>query len=140
MSLILRNNVSDINRLFNDSWSQRVAAQDDSCFAPRVDIAEADDYYEVTAELPGVDKRDIQIHVKDGVLTLEAQTAKGDQERNKGRVIRQERRYGKFRRNFNLGQEVQEADIKALFKDGVLTLQAPKMVEKVQEPRRIEIA
>lgn len=140
MSLIARKNVFDIDRYFNDSWPQRVASQGANFFAPRVDIAEADDHYEITAELPGVDKKDIQIHVKDGVLTVEAQTAKDDQEKNRGRVIRQERRYGKFKRSFNLGQEVQEADIKALFKDGVLTLQAPKMVEKVQEPRRIEIA
>ena len=140
MSLIARKNVFDIDRYFNDSWPQRVASRGDNFFAPRVDIAEADDHYEITAELPGVDKKDIHIHVEDGVLTVEAQTAKDDQEKNNGRVIRQERRYGKFKRSFNLGQEVQEADIKALFKDGVLTLQAPKMVEKVQEPRRIEIA
>jgi HSP20 family protein len=140
MSLIARNNVSEFNRFFNEAWPQRAVSQGDSSFAPRVDIAEAEDHYEITAELPGVDKKDIQIHVKDGVLTLEAQTAKDEQEEKKGRVIRQERRYGKFVRSFNLGQEVQEADIKALFKDGVLTLQAPKMVEKEQEPRRIEIA
>ena len=57
-----------------------------------------------------------------------------------GRVIRQERRYGKFMRSFNLGNEVHEADIKATFKDGVLALEAPKIVEKAVERRRIEVS
>ena len=60
-------------------------------------------------------------------------------EEEAGKVIRQERRYGKFLRSFNLGSDVQESDIKASFKDGVLTLQAPKLVEKEVERRRIEI-
>ncbi len=54
-------------------------------------------------------------------------------------MIRQERRYGKFMRSFNLGADVHEDDIKASFKDGVLTLAAPKVVEKVTERRRIEV-
>lgn len=138
MSLLSRNNVFDIDRFFNDSWPQLVEPQAGTFFAPRVDIKEAGDHYEITADLPGVDKKDIQVHVKDGVLTLEAQTTREESE-TKGRVIRQERRYGKFMRSFNLGTDVQETDIKATFKDGVLTLQAPKIVEKVQERRRIEV-
>lgn len=116
-----------------------VEPQAGTFFAPRVDIKEAGDHYEITAELPGVDKKDIQVHVNDGVLTLEAHTTKEKQQKEKGKVIRQERRYGKFMRSFNLGTDVQEEDIKASFKDGVLTLQAPKVVEKVQERRRIEV-
>ena len=73
------------------------------------------------------------------MLTLEAETSKEEKEEKKGKVIRQERRYGKFMRSFNLGADVQESDIKASFKDGVLTLEAPKIVEKVQERRRIEV-
>ena len=114
MTLISRNNVFDIDRFFNDSWPQLVEPQAGTFFAPRVDIKEAGDHYEITAELPGVDKKDIHVHVKDGVLTLEAETSKEE-------------------------KDVQESDIKASFKDGVLTLEAPKIVEKVQERRRIEV-
>ena len=140
MSLISRNNVFDIDRFFNDAWPQMVEPQAGTFFAPRVDIKEAGDHYEITAELPGVDKKDIHVHVNDGVLTLEAQTVKEDEEKVKGKVIRQERRYGKFMRSFNLGTDVQESDIKASFKDGVLTLQAPKIAEKAPERRRIEVS
>jgi len=139
MNLIPRNNLFDIDRFFNDSWPQMVESQAGTFFAPRVDIQEAADHYEITAELPGVDKKDIHVHVKDGILTLEAETTKEEQEKKKGKIIRQERRYGKFMRSFNLGADVQESDIKASFKDGVLRLEAPKVIEKVQERRRIDV-
>ena len=140
MSLIARNNLFDIDRFFNDSWPQATQSQTGTFFAPRVDIREAGDHYQITAELPGVDKKDIHIHVKDGVLTLEAETSQEDEEKKGGKVIRQERRYGKLMRSFNLGADVEESDIKASFEDGVLTLEAPKIVEKVQERRRIDVS
>lgn len=140
MSLISRNNLFDIDRFFNDSWPQSGDSQAATFFAPRVDIKEANNHYEITAELPGVDKKDIHVHVRDGVLTLEAETTKEEKEKKGDKIIRQERRYGKFMRSFNLGADVSEADIKASFKDGVLKLQAPKIAEKVQERRRIEIS
>ena len=139
MSLIPRNNLFDIDRFFNDSWPQTAESQAGTFFAPRVDIQEQDDHYEITAELPGVDKKDVHVHVKDGILTLEAETTKEDTEKKKGKIIRQERRYGKFMRSFNLGSDVHEDDIKASFTDGVLTLQAPKLAEKAPERRRIEV-
>jgi HSP20 family protein len=86
-----------------------------------------------------VAKEDIHIHVKDGVLTLEAETSKEDKEEKDGKVIRQERRYGKYMRSFNLGTDVLEEDIKASFKDGVLKLEAPKHVPKAPERRRISV-
>ena len=140
MSLIPRNNLFDIDRFFNDSWPQAVESQTGTFFAPRVDIKEVDDHYEITAELPGVAREDIHVHVKDGILTLEAETSQEDKEEKGGKIIRQERRYGKFMRSFNLGADVEEADIKASFTDGILTLQAPKLVEKPIERRRIEIS
>ena len=135
MSLIPRNNFFDIDRFFNDSWPQLGDSQAGTFFAPRVDIKEAGDHYEITAELPGVDKKDIHVHVKDGILTLEAESAKEEKEKKKGKVIRQERRYGKFMRSFNLGTDVKEADIKAEFKDGVLSVRLPK-TEEVKPKRQ----
>ena len=87
----------------------------------------------------GVDKKDIHVHVKDGVLTLEAETNQESKEEEEGKLIRQERRYGKYMRSFNLGTDVHEADINASFTDGVLKLKAPKLVEKELEPRRIDV-
>jgi len=139
MSLIPRSNLFDIDRFFGDSWPQQYESRGGSFFAPRVDIKEANNHYEITAELPGVAKEDIHVHVKDGVLTLEAETSKEDKEEKDGKVIRQERRYGKYMRSFNLGTDIQEEDIKASFKDGVLKLEAPKHVPKQPERRRISV-
>lgn len=140
MSLVPRNNLFDIDRFFNDVWApEREQSRAGTFFAPRVDITESDGHYEITAELPGVSKDDIHVHVRDGIMTLEAETNQEDKEEKDGKVIRQERRYGKFMRSFNLGSDVQEDDIKASFKDGVLTLEAPKMVEKEPERRRIDV-
>ena len=139
MSLVPRSSLFDIDRFFNDQWPRVADPELGDFFAPRVDIKDAEDHYEITAELPGVKKEDIHIHVKDGVLTLEAETTQEDKEEKEGKIIRQERRYGKFMRSFNLGADIHEDDIKASFKDGVLTLAAPKAVEKVIERRRIEV-
>jgi HSP20 family protein len=130
----------DVDRFFGDSWLQSDEAQGASLFAPRVDIKEAGDHYEITAELPGVAKEDVHVHVRDGVLTLEAETSQEDKEEKEGKIIRQERRYGRYMRSFNLGADIHEADIKASFKDGVLKLQAPKLVAKAPERRRIEVS
>ena len=140
MSLVPRSSFFDIDRFFNDFWPAPADPEMGTFFAPRVDIRDLDGHYEITAELPGVSKDDIQVHVKDGVLTLEAETTREDKEEKEGKIIRQERRYGKFLRSFNLGGDVQEEDIKASFKDGVLKLEAPKVVEKPVERRRITIS
>ncbi len=140
MSLMPRSNLFDMDRFFNDSWPQAARSDTSTFFAPRVDIRDNNGHYEITAELPGVAREDIHVHVKDGVLTLEAESTQENKQEDNGRVIRQERRYGKFMRSFNLGADVQESDIQATFKDGVLTLKAPKAVEKEPERRRIEVS
>lgn len=141
MSLLPRDNLFDIDRFFGDFWTPAKSEQrSGSFFAPRVDIREKGKHYEITAELPGVDKKDIQVHVHNGVLTIEAELRQEDKEEKEGRVIRQERRYGRFQRSFDLGGEVHEEDIKAQFKDGVLTLEAPKVEETAPRQRRIEVS
>ena len=141
MALIPRGNLFDSDHLFSDFFAPRVREGDGSeaFFAPRVDIKDKDDHYEITAELPGVVKDDIHITLEDGVLTLEAETSQEDKEENEGKVIRQERRYGRFMRSFNLGADVHEEDISANFADGVLALKAPKLKEVPPTQRRISI-
>ena len=139
MSLISRNNLFDFDSFFSDSFRAPSRKGVSAFLAPRVDIQEQGDHYEITAELPGIDRDDIHVHVKDGVLTLEAERVRAADDANDGKIIRQERPCGKYRRSFKLGESVQESDIEASFKDGVLTLQAPKQVETVKERRRIDV-
>ena len=141
MSLIPRGSLFDSDRFMHNFWAPASGEVEPTgaFFSPRVDISDKDDHYEITAELPGVSKEDIHVTLTDGVLTLEAESKQENQEEKDGKIIRQERRYGKFMRSFNLGGEVSESDISAVFKDGVLQLKAPKLKEAVPTQRRISI-
>jgi HSP20 family protein len=141
MALVPRRSIFDSDGLFGDFFMPQVPDREvaQSFFTPRVDIKDNDDHYEITAELPGVAKEDIHITLSDGVLTLEAESNQEDKEEKEGKIIRQERRYGKFMRSFNLGPEVHEEDISADFRDGLLALRAPKLKEVPPSQRRIQI-
>lgn len=91
-----------------------------------VDIKENENDYTVKADFPGVGKEDIDISIDNNVLTIAAEHKDEAEEKEQGRIIRQERRYGKYSRSFNLGKNVDEASIKAEFDNGVLTLVIPK--------------
>ena len=135
-------NLFERDRLFDDFWSPVTWGENymEEFFAPRVDVKDCKDHYEITAELPGVKKDDIKVSLVDGVLILEAEVEKEDKEEKAGKYIRQERHYGKMMRRFNLGEDVKEKDIEARFKDGVLKLKAPKLdVKTVAKERRIAI-
>ena len=142
MPLIPRGSVFDMDRLLNDFWAPTAGEAQgvDTFFAPRVDVKEAEGYYDITAELPGVEKDDVQVTLHDGVLTIEAHVESDDKEESEGTIIRQERRYGKFMRRFNLGEDVHEEEISASFKNGILHLRAPKHKPKAPERRRIDIS
>jgi len=92
----------------------------------KVDVAEKNGAYLVTAELPGVRKEDINVSIDGAQVTLEAEV-KREKEANKDeRVLHSERVYGKVSRSFALPQEVDEAKVEARFRDGVLELTLPK--------------
>ncbi len=99
----------------------------------KADITENDKSYLIEMDLPGYSKKDVQAELKDGYMTITAEHNTQNEEKNKeGKVIRRERFQGVCRRSFYVGDAVTEKDIKAKFKDGVLTLEVPKK-EKVPE-------
>ncbi len=137
MSLIPRHSMFDLDHLFDAPFP---FAARPANFAPRVDVEETDSSYEISAELPGVDKKDIHLSLQNGVLTIEAESHEESKEEKAGKVIRQERRYGKFVRSLDLGPAIKESDIKASYDNGVLKLTAPKLNMEAQQARRIEVA
>ncbi len=141
MKLIPRSRFFDVDPFTDDFWAplRRSQSSMNSFFSPQVDIVEHDDHYEISAEMPGLKKEDIQITLEDGLLRLEAETKQEDKEEKEGKIIRQERRYGKYMRSFDLGKNVHKEDIKASFEDGILKLTAPKVAEEVPQQRRIDI-
>ena len=105
----------------------------------RTDIRDAGDRFVLEAELPGFNKEDIQLEVKDGILTISAQHDENkDEKDDKGSYIRRERRYGSFTRSFDV-TGVDEEHITASYNNGVLELNLPKAVPVVPEAKRIAI-
>ena len=92
----------------------------------RVDVAERNGSYTVTAELPGVKKEDIQVTIDGAQLTLAAEMKREKEVAQDERVLHTERVFGKATRTFTLPQEIDEAKAEAKFHDGVLELTLPK--------------
>lgn len=108
----------------------------------RTDIKETDAGYELTIDLPGFKKDDVQADLKDGYLTIAAQTQSESEDKDeKGTYVRKERFSGKCSRTFYVGDDIEEDDIKAKFEDGVLKIAVPKKQEqpKLEEKKTIAI-
>jgi len=105
--------------------------------APPIDISERENEFVVRTDLPGVKKQDINVTLENGVLTISAEYKKEDEQKQGDRVIRQERRAGRFVRSLRLGVPIDEKQIKASYKDGVLELLLPKAEEA--KPKKINV-
>ena len=92
----------------------------------KVDVAEKNGAYTVTAELPGVKKDDIHVSVDGPQVTLEAEVKREKEASQDERVLHTERVFGKVTRSFTLPQEVDEAKVEAKFRDGILELTLPQ--------------
>jgi len=140
MHLIPRTSLLDIDAVFDNFFAPMANKPSlNGPFTPRVDVRETANGYEISAELPGVKKEDLTVAVDQGVLSIEAESRFENQEEKTGKLVRQERRYGKFSRSFTLGSGIDENAISARFENGVLTLVAPKVIEQTPEKRQVEI-
>jgi len=106
---------------------------------PAMDVTENDKHIEVSTELPGVKKEDIEVTLTNGLLTIRGEKSSKTEEKKKGRVIRQERSYGEYTRQLQLGDNVDADQIDAHCKDGVLTLTIPKKTETVSKEVKVEV-
>lgn len=102
----------------------------------KTDIREDKDNYVIDIDLPGFDKKNIKIDITDGYLTINAKVNNEDNEKKGGKYIRKERYYGECSRSFYVGDDVKAEDIKAGFKNGILTLEVPKMQNKGKLPEK----
>lgn len=104
---------------------------------PKVDIVEKEENFTIHADLPGLEKKDIQITVEDGVLSISGEKKHEKKQKEKGKYHYYERSYGSFCRSFALPENVDEKQIQANFKNGLLELTLKK-TEKVK-PKAIEV-
>lgn len=107
----------------------------------KTDIKETDDSYELKIEMPGYRKEDVKAQLKDGYLTISAETDNSSEEKNEeGKYIRRERYTGAVSRSFFVGKDLTEEDIKARFENGILHIALPKEApKKIEENKYITI-
>jgi HSP20 family protein len=105
---------------------------------PAVDVVESEKVYEVTAELPGMDEKNIEIKVANGVLTMKGEKQEQKEEKKKDYYL-QERYYGSFERSFEIPETVDADKIEATFKKGVLTVTLPKKAESQKPAKKVEV-
>jgi HSP20 family protein len=105
---------------------------------PAVDIVEKENAYEVTAELPGMDEKNIEVKLENGGLTIRGEKQEAKEEKRKGYHL-QERRFGSFERYFAVPEGVDGDKIDASFKRGVLTVTLPKKPEAQKPAKKIDV-
>jgi len=103
----------------------------------KMDVKEDDQAYTVHAEIPGVNKEDIHVHVEGDSVSIAAEVHRESERKEGEKVLHSERYYGKVFRSFTLGQDVDEAGAKAKFDNGVLELTLPK--KALSASRRLAI-
>lgn len=105
---------------------------------PAVDFVEKDNAYEVTAELPGLDEKNIEVKLVNGGLTIKGEKQEEKEEKEKGYYLR-ERHFGSFERSFRIPEGVDPDKIEASFKKGVLKVTLPKKAEAQKPAKKIEV-
>jgi HSP20 family protein len=120
----------EFDRLFNRFTPQRFRHEE--TLFPAVDLLEEKEKYVAKVELPGMEQKDIKVTLNDNVLTIRGER-KSEYEEKKEGAHRIERSFGSFNRSFSLDKEVIPEEVKANYKDGVLTIDMPKSNKEVKD-------
>jgi HSP20 family protein len=131
----------EFDRLFDETFPAfgvGAPAQESPRFAPRVDVTETDEAYTVQVDLPGLEEKDIQVSLEEGVLSIQGKLETAKDEEKKG-VRWVERARGSFHRAIELPAEVEAEKVTASYRQGVLTVTLPKRPEAKPEVRAIPI-
>lgn len=141
---------SEIDRLFEDfvpsSWrplerslfGRPLPSSTGLTLAPAIDVIEKDDAFEITAEVPGLDEKNIEVKLSNGFLTIRGEKQEEKEEKQKEYHL-SERRYGSFQRSFQLPEGIDTDRIEAAFQKGVLTVKLPKSADAKKNERKVEI-
>ena len=130
----------DVDRMFSQSFSHLQETEHESVFfSPFMNVNESDLEYTVSMDLPGVDKKDVEVHISEGIVTVIGER-KNSQQGKDNSYIWQETSQGIFRRSFELSSAVKEDKIKARFKNGVLKITIPKTEEVKPAVKKIAVS
>jgi HSP20 family protein len=106
--------------------------------APAVDVVESEKAYEITADMPGMAEKNIEVKIANGNLTIRGEKQEEKEEKKKDYYL-QERKFGSFERCFSVPEGVDTDKIEAAFKNGVLTVTLPKSLEAQKPAKNIEV-
>lgn len=141
MNLMIRPNrnsfAREIDRFFDDFFAAPTLRSDaDTDFIPRVNIKDTKDHVSLTFELPGMNKEDIKVSVKDDLLTVSGQREWKNEQKDE-QYVRSEIRTGSFTRSFSLPENVNTDSISADYRNGLLEVRLEKREEA--KPKEIEV-
>ncbi|HMO16659.1 MAG TPA: Hsp20/alpha crystallin family protein [Oligoflexia bacterium] len=129
----------ELSRLFDDFVTSDSGEQaTGGFFSPRVDVIDSETELKLSAEIPGIEEKDIDLTIQDGRLVISGEKKKTTEEKAEGRHY-VERVYGKFERVLSLPENVNEDAIQATFKNGVLEVHIPKREPEVPAAKKIEV-
>ena len=135
----LLNYFSNIDRIFDNVLPSSIELENQvSYFTPSMDVVEDASEYIISLDLPGVEKKDVEVNSSEGILTVTGDR-KGLKNAKNTSYAWEESQYGLFKRSFELSHLIQEDKIKASFKNGVLTLTLPKVEEVKPSIKKIAI-
>jgi len=130
----------EMNRVFDDFWKGSYAPEIFGARSwPSVDVEETDAEYRVTAELPGMKEEDVELTLRENVLTIAGERTNQREERSDNGRYYTERFHGRFSRAVPLAVEVDQDEVAATFNNGVLTVILPKQPQAAEQTRRIPI-
>lgn len=121
--------------LFDDFFGGNFLSKFDTNMM-RTDIRENDNSYIIDVDLPGYSKENIKVDVTDGYLNISAKMNSNEDDSKKGKYVRRERYYGECSRSFYIGDDIKTDDVKASFKNGILSLNIPKKTEEEKESEK----
>ena len=125
-----------VRNVYNDDWNLPVYR--DSIWNPAVDVKENEGSFVLTADIPGLTKKDVKISINNRVLNLHGER-KEEKENEDGKFYYRERHIGSFSRSFQLPETVNEDGIQASFRNGVLSIELPKLEESLPKDLEIKI-
>lgn len=129
---------SDINRLFDAFMTPFEGTEIRRTLSPKLDVAETKDKFEIKAEMPGIDEKDIDVSMDDGVLTISGEKKTEAENDDKGYWLK-ECSYGSFSRSIRLPENIADDKIVAKFDKGVLMIDVPKKEPTVTKTKKIAI-
>jgi HSP20 family protein len=123
---------------FFDNFTNSMRLENSQFMGPRMDMADLGDKIEVKADLPGIDEKDVNLSIEDGILTLSGERKQDVSEQEKNYYLH-ETSVGSFSRSIRLPKNIDESKISAVFKKGVLTVIIPKTEVKADTGKKIPI-